>query len=203
MSFLKKRLRSNSSEDRVVIIQKQSVAVGRFTYGIEDIKIKQWGEGAKSRIGSFCSLGSGITFFLGGNHRSDWVSTYPFGHIFQKQLSGKPNVGHPYSNGDITLGHDVWVGHGVTFMSGVEIGSGAVIAANSHVTQSVGPYEVVGGNPAKKIKNRFDRETVDLLLALQWWTLPVEQINALVPLLTASPCTEKLKDTLKKYLASN
>jgi virginiamycin A acetyltransferase len=88
-------------------------------------------------------------------------------------------------------------------MSGVEIGSGAVIAANSHVTQSVGPYEVVGGNPAKKIKNRFDRETVDLLLALQWWTLPVEQINALVPLLTASPCTEKLKDTLKKYLASN
>ncbi len=191
------------TEDRVVIIQKQSVVVGRFTYGIEDIRIKQWGEGAKLRIGSFCSLSSEITFFLGGNHRSDWVSTYPFGHVFQETLSGKPNIGHPYSNGDITLGHDVWVGHGVTFMSGVEIGSGAVIAANSHVTQSVGPYEVVGGNPAKKIKNRFDRETVDLLLALQWWTLPVEQINALVPLLTASPCTEKLKDTLKKYLASN
>lgn len=198
MNFLKKRFSSNGSEDRVVIIQKQSVVVGRFTYGVEDIKIKQWGEGAKLRIGSFCSLGSGITFFLGGNHRSDWVSTYPFGHIFQKQLSGKPNIGHPYSNGDITLGHDVWVGHGVTFMSGVEIGSGAVIAANSHVTGSVGPYEIFGGNPAKKIKDRFDRETADLLLELQWWTLPLEQINALTPLLTSCPS----KENLKKYLSS-
>ena len=198
MNFLKKRFSSSVSEDRVVIIQKQSVVVGRFTYGLEDIKIKQWGEGAKLRIGSFCSLGSGITFFLGGNHRSDWVSTYPFGHIFQKHLSGKPNVGHPYSNGDITLGHDVWVGHGVTFMSGVEIGSGAVIAANSHVTQSVGPYEIFGGNPAKKIKDRFDSETADLLLELQWWTLPVEQINALTPLLTSCPS----KENLKKYLSS-
>jgi acetyltransferase-like isoleucine patch superfamily enzyme len=195
MNFLKKRFRSNGSEDRVVVIQKQSVAVGRFTYGIEDIKIKQWGEGAKLRIGSFCSLGSEITFFLGGNHRSDWISTYPFGHIFQEQLSGKPNMGHPSSNGDITLGHDVWVGHGVTFMSGVEIGSGAVIAANSHVTRSVGPYEVFGGNPAKKIKDRFDPETVDLLLELQWWTLPVEQINTLIPSLTSCPS----KEDLKKY----
>ncbi len=55
---------------------------------------------------------------------------------------------------DIIIGHDVWIGYGAQIMSGVTVGDGAVIAAGSIVTKDVLPYTVVGGVPAKKIKER-------------------------------------------------
>ena len=64
------------------------VSIGRFTYGTEHLEIRQWGEGAALTVGSFCSISSAVTIFLGGNHRPDWITTFPFGHIFQGQLGG-------------------------------------------------------------------------------------------------------------------
>lgn len=54
-----------------------------------------------------------------------------------------------------TVGNDVWVGHGAIIVAGVSIGEGAVIAAGSVVVKDVVSYTIVGGNPAKFIKNRF------------------------------------------------
>ncbi len=54
-------------------------------------------------------------------------------------------------------------------MSGVTIHNGAVIAANSVVTKDVEPYSIVGGNPARHIKYRFDKEIIDKMLSIQWW----------------------------------
>ena len=54
------------------------------------------------------------------------------------------------------IGNDVWVGYGATIMQGVVIGDGAIIAAGSVVVKDVEPYAIYGGNPAKKIKDRFD-----------------------------------------------
>lgn len=62
-------------------------------------------------------------------------------------------------------------------MSGVHIGDGAVIAANSHVVKHVDPYSIVGGDPARLIKYRFDQLTINQLLKIQWWHWPVEKIN--------------------------
>ncbi len=54
------------------------------------------------------------------------------------------------------VGNDVWIGHGAIIIAGVSIGDGAIIAAGSVVTKDVEPCTIVGGNPAKKIKDRFN-----------------------------------------------
>lgn len=71
----------------------------------------------------------------------------------------------------VTIGSDVWVGRDVYVKGGVTIGDGAVIAANSVVTKAVPPYAIVGGNPAKIIRYRFDEATISALLELRWWDL--------------------------------
>lgn len=175
------------------------VSVGRFTYGFEHVSVRQWGEGASLNIGAFCSISSSITIFLGGNHRTDWITTYPFGHIFQDELCGQGIEGHPATNGDVHIGSDVWIGHGVTIMSGVLIASGAVIAANSTVVKNVQPYEIVGGNPAKSIKKRFSDDIIDLLMQLQWWELPTETIRKINKDLSRHPSTELIQKLIEQY----
>ena len=56
------------------------------------------------------------------------------------------------------IGNDVWIGHGAIIMGGVKIGDGAIVAAGAVVTKDVPPCTIVGGNPAKVIKNRFSTE---------------------------------------------
>jgi acetyltransferase-like isoleucine patch superfamily enzyme len=185
--------------ERTGFVGKSPIRIGRFTYGAEGISIRQWGEGASLTIGSFCSIASSVTIFLGGNHRVDWVTTFPFGHIFREELGGADIEGHPTTNGDVVVGNDVWIGHGASIMSGVSIGSGAVIAANSHVAKDVMPYEIVGGNPAKVIKNRFCKEITDLLLKLEWWQLPIEVIKEINRDLSAKPTVDALTILIKRY----
>ena len=175
------------------------INVGRFTYGHGNVKILQWGEGAALTIGSFCSVASDVTVFLGGNHRLDWATTFPFGHIFIEELGGTEIKGHPTTKGDVVIGHDVWIGHSTTIMSGVSIGSGAVIAANSTVVKDVMPYEVVGGNPAKVIRSRFGKEITDLLLTLEWWNLPLDVIKVINKDLSVEPTVESLTSLIQKY----
>lgn len=54
----------------------------------------------------------------------------------------------------ISVANDVWIASNVTILKGVSIGEGAVIAANSVVNKDVGPYEIWGGTPAKKLGER-------------------------------------------------
>ena len=87
----------------------------------------------------------------------------------------------------LTVGNSVWFGESVTVMSGVTVGHGAVVATNSHVFKDVEPYSIVGGNPAKFIKYRFDKEIIDALLEMKWWDLPDSTINKILPLLQLEP----------------
>jgi acetyltransferase-like isoleucine patch superfamily enzyme len=169
------------------------IEVGRYTYGYEDSVIHSWGEDTKVIIGNFCSIASNVEFFLGGNHRVDWITTYPFGHIYDEIFNTFNGEGHPKTNGNIVIGNDVWVGMSTKIMSGVFIGDGAVIASNSVVTKNVEPYSIVGGNPAKLIKKRFNLETIELLLSLKWWDWEEKKINQNLNIL-CSPEIEKLKN---------
>ena len=175
------------------------VKVGPFTYGFENIAIKQWNEGAALTIGKFCSIAPNITIFLGGNHRTDWITTFPFGHIFTEQLGGHSIEGHPITNGEVFIGNDVWIGYGATIMSGITIGDGAVISANATVVRDVKPYEIVGGNPAKLIKKRFTEEVILLLIELSWWNLTASDIKELAPTLSTSPTQDLLSKLIYKY----
>lgn len=157
------------------------VSYGNFTYG--KVNIKHWGEQAKCIIGKFCSIATNVTVYLGGNHRTDWVTTYPFGHIHTNIFNSFNGIGHPATKGDVIIGNDVWIGENCVIMSGVSIGDGAVIANNSHVVKNVEPYSIVGGNPAKTIKYRFTEEQRRKLLEIKWWDLPTDTINKYSPLL--------------------
>lgn len=186
MKFLIKKLfrrTYDDSKDKVVVISNKCISVGCFTYGYDEIQILSWGEETTITIGRFCSISSGLKLFCGGNHRTDWITTFPFGHVYGSLLKIRPVKGHPFSNGDIRIGNDVWIGRDVTILSGITVGDGAVIAANSHVVSNVDPYTVVGGNPANKIIQRFSDEVIRRLLIIKWWNYPIEVIEHIVPFL--------------------
>jgi phosphonate metabolism protein (transferase hexapeptide repeat family) len=69
----------------------------------------------------------------------------------------------------VTIGHDTWLGHGSTILPGVTVGDGAVVGAGAVVSKDVEPYTIVGGVPAKPIRERFDRRTAERYQALAWW----------------------------------
>ena len=154
---------------------------GKFTYGGPSIHFKN--DNSKLRLGNFCSIAQNVNIYLGGNHRTDWVTTYPFGHIHECTFNNFNGTGHPSTKGDVIIGNDVWIGNNVTIMSGITIGDGSVIANNSHVVKDVEPYSLVGGNPAKLIKYRFDKQQIDKLLEIKWWNWNDEKINKFAPLL--------------------
>ncbi|GES45257.1 hypothetical protein RsS62_45090 [Rhizobium dioscoreae] len=74
------------------------------------------------------------------------------------------------------IGNDVWIGHGVIVLPGVQVGDGAVLAAGAVVSKDVQPYTVVGGIPAKFIRERFTRTIAERLTSIAWWDWPFETI---------------------------
>jgi len=69
----------------------------------------------------------------------------------------------------VVIGHDVWIGHGATILPGVTVGNGAVIGAGAVVSKDVAPYTIVGGVPAKLIRERFTAEVGARMDKLAWW----------------------------------
>lgn len=124
--------------------------------------------------GKFCSLAHGIVFYVDGNHRLDTFSTFPF----RERLGWAEVPPNNWGRGAPRVGNDVWIGNCATIMTGVTIGDGAVVAAHAVVTRDVPPYAVVGGNPARVLKYRFDEATIAELTTLQWWDLPLETIRS-------------------------
>ena len=135
-----------------------SYKIGKHTYGKP--KVFDWNDGGKLIIGDYCSIADGVTILLGGNHRHEWVTTYPFSTTdFNDTWPEASDIsGQPWSKGNVEIGNDVWIGYGATILSGVVIGDGAVIAAGSMVVHNVDPYSIVAGNPARLIK--IDRKSV-------------------------------------------
>jgi acetyltransferase-like isoleucine patch superfamily enzyme len=155
--------------------------IGRGTYG--DLRVDAWGEGATLRIGAFCSFADGVQIFLGGDHRVDWVTTYPFNVFWD---AAKQIKGHPKTKGNVAIGNDVWVGREAVILSGVTVGDGAVVGTRAVVTEDVPPYAIAVGVPARLVKKRFDDETIRRLLRLQWWHWEDDRIRKALPLLLSS-----------------
>ena len=161
------------------------IKFGKYSYGNPNIK---WAiPGLSVEVGNFTSIGMGVTIFLGNGmgHDSRFVSTYPFGHTYHNMF---PNVLNNSINtsGSVVIGNDVWVGEGATIMSGVTVGDGAIIASNSHVVKNVKPYSIVGGNPAKHIKYRFNEKQINSLLQIKWWEWDESRINKCMHLICSS-----------------
>ena len=169
--------------------------VGKHTYGHNYITVHGKDSGHQVKIGAFCSIGRNITIYVGDNHRKDWVTTFPFGHIHKNTFTKFNGHGHPSSKGDVIIGNDVWIAANATIMSGVTIGDGAIIANNSHVVKDVAPYSMVGGNPARFISYRFTPEQIEKLQSIKWWDWDDTKINDNAHLL----CSPNIDDFINTH----
>lgn len=157
------------------IFMDKKYKIGEYTYGNPEVLFEN--EDANLIIGKFCSIANGVTIFLGGNHRTDWITTYPFNALTTYFPEGKGIKGHPATKGNVIIGNDVWIGLNVIIMSGVSIGDGAVIAAGSVVSKNIGDYEIWGGNPSRFLKKRFDDHMIKELQDLKWWDWDISVIR--------------------------
>ncbi|RJE87422.1 antibiotic acetyltransferase [Paenibacillus sp. 1011MAR3C5] len=130
-------------------------------------------------IGNYVCIASGVIILMGGNHnhRSDWITVYPFA----EQIAGSYEP-----KGDTIIESDAWIGMNAMIMPGVRIGEGAIVAAGSVVVKDVPPYTIVGGNPAKEIKKRFTDQEIDMLKEMRWYDWERKDIERATPILSSS-----------------
>jgi phosphonate metabolism protein (transferase hexapeptide repeat family) len=124
-----------------------------------------------TQVGKFCSIANSVRINP-GNH--------PYWRVTQHHITYR-KVAFGFDDKDdiaffkwrkehqCKIGHDVWLGHGSIIMPGVEIGNGAIVGSGAVVTKNIPPYAIAVGVPAKVIKYRFDNQTVESLLSIEWW----------------------------------
>jgi len=176
---------SGLRDNMAAFVVHHGYEVGDYSYGGINVIDGQYG---KMKVGKFCSIGPNLTVIV-GNHDHRLVTTYPFMQIdthfnvkSQQWDIARLNVSDHFTSGVTEIGNDVWTGSNVTILSGRKIGDGAVLAAGAMVTKDVPPYAIVGGNPARVLKYRFDEDSITRLLALKWWDWPREKIDRYLPL---------------------
>lgn len=175
------------------IVKNQQIIVGDYTYYDDPEDVHNFEKNVlylfefmkdKLVIGKFCQIATGVRFIMNGsNHAMGGISTYPF-KVFGGEWAVRDPM-HVVSKGDTIIGNDVWIGNGATIMQGVKIGDGVIIGTNSLVTKDVEPYTIIGGNPAKEIRKRFDIKTINFLLELKWWDWDVKKITDHLELITS------------------
>ncbi|WP_174493998.1 CatB-related O-acetyltransferase [Acinetobacter sp. Marseille-Q1623] len=155
--------------------------MGAFSYSWSTLPIT-------TKVGRYCSIATDIKV-MGLRHPYEWLTTsattYDRNFIIykkylddQQKLQNARKLPHIHHN-KLIIGHDVWIGSRVTLKANLYIGTGAVIAADSVVTKDVPAFAIVGGNPAKILKYRFDQETIERLLATEWWKYDFSDIQHL------------------------
>ncbi|MEV4495477.1 CatB-related O-acetyltransferase [Micromonospora arborensis] len=169
------------------LVTSPKIVVGEYTYyddpdgatGFEHRNVLYGYGPERLIIGKYCAIATGARFLMAGaDHPTMGVSTFPF-TIFGGEWTERTLdiVTAMPSRGDTVVGNDVWFGYQATVMPGVRIGDGAIIAAGAVVTADVPPYTIVGGNPAKAIRRRFEEADIDRLRRAAWWDWPVDLVT--------------------------
>ncbi|MHB2206740.1 CatB-related O-acetyltransferase [Methylobacterium sp. CM6257] len=188
-----RRGRNPHNETRIHLAKLARIygfSIGAYSYGRPKVRFPE--SGRRLTIGRYCSIADKVEILLGGDHRLDWVSTYPFAAMRGLFPEARAPEDYHASRGDVVIGHDVWLGSGCMILSGVTVGHGAVVAARAVVTRDVPAYAVVAGNPARVVRYRFDAATADALVDAAWWDLPHEAVMRLVPLLQSGRVADLL-----------
>lgn len=174
------QLRDNLRANYAKVYNPDKVDIGDFTYGFPIVR--SWGEDARLTVGKFCSIGEHVQIYLGGNHHTDWLTTYPFNVLMKEYFPGIDGE-CAATKGDIVIGNDVWIGNDVIILSGVTIGDGAVIGAGSVVTKDVQACDVVAGDPAIQKKILWQKVQA---VGARWWDWPLEKIAEAIPILMST-----------------
>jgi acetyltransferase-like isoleucine patch superfamily enzyme len=136
--------------------------IGRYSY------IGNYCTVINCEIGNFVSIADN-TIIGGASHPINWLSTSPVFYRGKNSLHTNFSRHNYYSENTTQIGSDVWIGNNVLIKAGVKIGNGSVIGMGSVVTKDIGDYEIWAGNPAKIIRERFDKDIVRKLSSIKWW----------------------------------
>lgn len=169
---MKKKWRQQNSHNNTKLERlcpSELIHVGNHSYGFLDVHCSN--RENQLFIGNFVSVGHKSVFLLSSDHDIERVSTFPY----KVEVCGEAYEGE--SKGDIEVEDDVWIGFGATILSGVHIGQGAVIGAGAVVTKDVPPYCIVGGNPAKMIRYRFEEPVIEYLKTFDYGRLTDEMVR--------------------------
>jgi virginiamycin A acetyltransferase len=168
------------------LINHPQISIGDYTYYDDFESVENFQKnvrylfeftGDQLIIGKFCMIASGVEFIMNGaNHLVQVVSSYPFAIFGGDWSTAMDNKSYP-TKGNTIIGNDVWLGYRASILPGVTIGHGSIIGSYSVVTRHIPPYSVVGGNPAKVIRPRFDESAIAQLLEIAWWDWPIEKIT--------------------------
>lgn len=126
-----------------------------------------------TKIGRFTSIGPNVICGLGSHPTRNILSTSPAifkkGYFSSKTLFDQASI--------VNIGSDTWIGANVVILNNITIGDGAIIGANAVVKTDIPPFSIYAGQPAKKIGQRFDEETVAKLIKDKWWNQPDDTIR--------------------------
>jgi acetyltransferase-like isoleucine patch superfamily enzyme len=155
--------------------------IGAFSYSNSPLH-------ADLNIGRYCSIAWALSF-QGPRHPYEFISTSNFTYdsmspvirsfIHNHEINYRNFPTIPTRKNIPNIENDVWIGQGVLLNDGITIGTGAIVASNSVVTKDVRSYEIVGGNPARVIKKRFNDEIIAGLLETEWWKYKFTDFNEL------------------------
>lgn len=140
----------------------------------------------RMKVGRYCSIGPHVHVIHGKHPTREYVSTHPVFYTTATPICKSYVKTDRFEESDyvdkekqlfVEVGNDVWIGDGASIMEGVRIADGTIIAAGAVVVKDTQPYEIIGGNPAKHIRYRFEQEDIDFLLDIQWWKHDEEWIR--------------------------
>lgn len=138
-------------------------SVDRYCF-LVDVKI-----GNFSGISADCVIGA-------STHPMDHVSTSFTFYGGKNALHKNWSNYNPLTTEITTIENDVWIGQGSFIKPGVTIHNGAVVGMGSVVTHDIPAYELWAGNPARKIRDRFDKEMARQIENAEWWNWSDEKI---------------------------
>jgi len=124
-------------------------------------------------FGNYCGISANVYRF-NANHPPKYFTTHAF--LFNPIFGCTKEDVLPRTK--LIVGHDVWLGAGSIILPSVSsIGNGAIVAAGAVVVKNVDRYTIVGGNPAKKIGERFTPDVIDKLEQSKWWLLSRDDLK--------------------------
>lgn len=143
----------------------EEVEMGDYSYIMQD------GAAWCATIGKFANIAAAVR--INATNHPTWRATlHHFTYRAADYFDGAQND-HDFfewrRENRVVIGHDVWIGHGATVLPGVTVGNGAVIGAGAVVSKDVAPYTIVGGVPAKLIRERFPQTVAYAMEQLAWW----------------------------------